>query len=240
MTATHERDALGLARGLLRRVRHGEPTHEFEAALRDLPRADLAAALADADARLAFWINVYNAHVQLLLAASPEQFRNRRAFFSAPVVAVAGADLSLDDVEHGLLRRSHPKWGLGYVPNPFAGGFERRFRVAERDPRVHFALNCGAASCPPVAAYRAGDLDDQLDAATAAYLEREVAYDAADGVVRVPRLLLWYRGDFGGRQGILELLWRHDLIPRDATPRLTYGTYDWSLSPGQYADDRWE
>jgi hypothetical protein len=170
-----------------------------------------------------------------VLDASPEAFDARNAFFTAPLVAVAGQRLSLDDVEHGLLRGSRPKWGGGYVRNPFPGAFERAFRVRERDHRVHFALNCGAAACPPIAAYEADRIDAQLDLATGSYLGSEVEYDPGAGVVRVPRLLLWFRGDFGGRDGILGLLRDHDCIPAGASPRIRYREYDWSLRTGTFA-----
>jgi hypothetical protein len=227
-------DPLALADGLLRAVRYDEPTTAHERALRDLDPDTLARALDTDDRRLAFWLNVYNASVQLLLDAAPEQYEDRRRFFAAPVVAVAGHDLSLDDVEHGLLRRSRHSLGLGYLPRR-ADAFERAHRVDVRDPRVHFALNCGAESCPPILAYDHERLDDQLDLATAGYLEREADYDADAGVVRVPRLLLWYRGDFGGRAGILSMLREHGVVPADASPRLRYHAYDWSLARGRFA-----
>ena len=62
----------------------------------------------------------------------------------------------------------------------------------------------------------------------AALLLRE-SLSAEGTVLKVPRLLRWYRGDFGGRAGILALLRRHGLIGPDETPRLRYGHYDWTL-----------
>lgn len=62
---TSDADPLALAVDLLRAVRYGESTRRYERALRDLPSAALQDALATDDCRLAFWLNVYNAHVQL-------------------------------------------------------------------------------------------------------------------------------------------------------------------------------
>jgi hypothetical protein len=179
------------------------------------------------DERLAFWLNVYNAATGAALLADPERFEDRRRFFGEPVVTVAGTDLSLDRIEHGVLRDSQWKYGLGYVPNPFPSAFVRRHRVADPDARVHFALNCGAASCPAVAAYDATDVDDQLDRAAGSYLRSETVVEG--GTARVPRLLLWYRGDFGGRSGIRALLREYDVIDPDAVSRIRYREYDWSL-----------
>ncbi|MFD1511849.1 DUF547 domain-containing protein [Halomarina rubra] len=235
LAATVDNDPLALAADFLRAVRYGDPTTAHERTLRDLDPDVLAATLDTDERRLAFWLNVYNASVQVLLDAAPEQFADRRRFFSAPVVAVAGHDLSLDDIEHGILRRSRHSLGLGYLPRR-ADAFERTHRVDERDPRIHFALNCGAESCPPILAYDHETVDERLDTVTAGYLDTEVESDAEGDVVRVPRLLLWYRGDFGGRSGILDLLREYDAVPADASPRLRYRSYDWSLALDRFAD----
>ena len=180
------------------------------------------------DERLAFWLNVYNAATGAALLADPDRFENRRRFFGESIVTVAGTDLSLDQIEHGILRGSQWKYGLGYVPNPFPSAFVRRHRVADPDARVHFALNCGAASCPAVAAYDAADVDAQLDRAASSYLRSETVVE--DGTARIPRLLLWYRGDFGGRSGIHTLLREYDAIDPDSISRIRYREYDWSLA----------
>ncbi|TKX55507.1 DUF547 domain-containing protein [Halorubrum sp. SP3] len=180
------------------------------------------------DERIAFWLNVYNAATGAALLADPDRFEELRRLFGEPIVTVAGTELSLDQIEHGILRGSQWKYGLGYVPNPFPSAFVRRHRVADPDARVHFALNCGAASCPAVAAYDATDVDDQLDRAAGSYLRSETVVE--EGTARVPRLLLWYRGDFGGRSGIRALLREHDAIDPDAVSRIRYREYDWSLA----------
>ncbi len=230
-------DPLDLAAAYLTRVRRDRPTSAVAAALRDLDPDDLADALADDASRLAFWLNVYNAATQDVLAAAPEQYEARNRFFEAPVVAVAGHDLSLNDIEHGILRRSQFPWGFGYLRDPFPGEFERAHRVDRLDPRVHFALNCGAESCPPVLAYEAGEVDAQLDLAAGGYLDSTVEYDADADVVRVPRVMLWYRGDFGGRSGVLATLRLYDCLPIDAAPRVRYHGWDWSLSLGDFRGD---
>jgi hypothetical protein len=230
------RDPVALSRAFLRRVRADDSTHAVESRLRDLDREALVAGLPDDDARLAFWVNVYNAAAQSLLAAAPETFRDKSTLFGADIVAVAGRRLSLDDVEHGLLRGARPKWALGYLRNPFPSAFVDRYGISERDPRIHFALNCGAAACPPIAAYSRGGIDQELDLATESYLEQEAAYDPDAGVVYAPRLLLWYVGDFGGPRGAKRFLREYDVIPDGVDPTLRFREYDWSLAVGEFAD----
>ena len=206
---------------------------EEDVTVTDVDRSD--------DARLAFWLNVYNASVQDHLARDRSLFEKRgfpptRPIFRRDLVTVAGEAMRLDDVEHGILRRSQSGVGLGYVPRIRTSAFERRHRVDAIDPRIHFALNCGAASCPLVLAYHADDVDTELDAATRGYLETEVSYDPDADVARVPKLFSWYRGDFGGKSGIRAFLREHDAIPADSNPKLAWSEYDWSLKLGAYAD----
>jgi len=226
-------DPVALSYRLLRAVRTGEDAEGLEAALADLDEGRLAEATATDGATNAFWINVYNAVTQLALQRNPEQY-DRRTFFGRDIVHVAGRQLSLDDVEHGILRRGYLKYGLGYVRTPFQRRFKRRMHVSERDWRIHFALNCGATSCPPIAAYSRDGIDEGLEIATESYLSREVSYDATTDEATVPRLLLWFRGDFGGKSGIYEVLREYDCVPDDTTPSLSYAEYDWQLQLEQY------
>jgi hypothetical protein len=229
------------AEAFLRAVRYDEPTEEFERQLAAIDPDTLAARLDSDDARLTFWVNVYNAIIQRALAANPDRYENKREFFDTKLVTVAGRELSPDDIEHEILRRSYHPYSLGYVRNPFSDEFFVQQSVSERDPRIHFALNCGAESCPPIAAYSQAQIDEQLDWATEGYLDNTVSYDPDGGLlgrgrVVVPRVMLWYRGDFGGKAGILDFLRQYDQIPADARPRLSHHDWDWSLRRGKFAD----
>ena len=241
--ATVPADPVGLSVGYVRATKAGDgDPGEYRRALAELDSRVLADALDGDDARVAFWLNVYNASVQDYLAREPQLFEERglvprRPIFRRDLLTIAGESLSVDDVEHGILRRSRSGVGLGYVPRLRRSRFERRHRVDAVDPRVHFALNCGAASCPPVLAYTAADVDDQLDAATRSYLDTEVRYDAATGTATVPKLFSWYRGDFGGKSGIERFLREHDAVPADAAVSLAWADYDWTLKLGAYAEE---
>jgi hypothetical protein len=233
-------DPVGLSMDLLLAVRTDETTRTIEDALARLGPDTLVSALPTDAHRLAFWLNVYNAYAQLLLERHPGEYeRGRRRFFGHEAIPVAGEWLSLDTIEHGILRRSQSNLGLGYLPRLFPSAFERRHRVDERDWRIHFALNCGAKSCPPIRTYEPSEIDAQLDLATESYFQQEVAYDPDAGVVRVPRLMLWYRGDFGGGSGILETLREYGSLPDGANPTVRYRKYDWSKDRGAFVDTNW-
>ena len=227
---------VAVSRRFLRAVRASEADDaERESACDALAALDPdALAALDSDERLATWLNVYNAATGDALLADPDRFDDRGRFFSEPVVTVADEALSLDDIEHGILRGSQWKYGLGYVPNPFPSDFVRRHKLAEPDWRIHFALNCGAASCPAVAAYDAETVDADLDVAAEEYLRSETVVE--DGTAYVPRLMLWYRGDFGGRRGIRDILREYGPVDPDAVSRIRYREYDWSLALDAFRD----
>lgn len=193
----------------------------------------------DRKAALSFWCNLYNAGTQLLLDRRPELYDSPLRFFRffrATAVTVGGADLSLDTIENGILRASRSKYTLGYTRQLWPGSVARRHRLDEPDPRIHFALNCGAESCPAIRFYEPDAVDEQLDTATELYLDNAVDYDPEAGVARVPRVCLWFRADFGGGDGIRALLREYDAIPDDAAPTIRYHSWDWSKRRGKFAE----
>ena len=143
--------------------------------------ADLAAVDPDElsrDEALAFWLNLYNAgaldlaartavHGQDSVLRVPGGFR--RAW-----VKIAGEDLSLDDIEHGKVRRF-------------------------KDPRIHAALVCGSASCPTLRyePYLGSEVDNQLDDQMRAFLAGGGArYDERSERLDLSRIFKWYGADF--------------------------------------------
>jgi hypothetical protein len=197
--------------------------------LDDLSLDALPALLPDDASRKACWINLYNAWTLLLLRRHPEMYSRRTAFFARKAIRLAGHVFSLNDIEHGILRRGAIWWALGYLRHPFPSRLHSTLAVESVDPRIHFALNCGAASCPPIRAYTSEAIDAQLDTAARHYLQQHCQYDPDRRRIALPRLLLWFRGDFGGRTGILHMLRQYGIIGASDTPRFSYRPYDWTL-----------
>ena len=225
------------ARRLLEALRAGESPDPYLSTLAGYDHERLRAVRTERTAGLAFWLNLYNAGTQLLLERRSELYDSRLRFFrffGAEALVVAGRGLSLDAIEQGILRGGRSKYGLGYAPR-LPRRFERRYRLA-CDPRIHFACNCGAASCPAIRSYERDRIDEQLDAASETYLDGTVEYDAEGGVARIPRVFLWYRGDFGGRRGIGAFLREYGAIPADANPRFRYQSWDWSKAGGKFLE----
>ena len=228
-----------LAQGLLVACKRGEATEGYRAALATLDNSALRPLREDRRTALAFWLNCYNAGTQVLLRDRPGLYESQLRFirfFWAPALTVGGTSLSLDRIENGLLRGGRSKYGLGYLPKLLVSTFESRYRLADCDPRIHFALNCGAESCPAIRAYEPDQIDQQLDLATRSYLASTVAYNPDTKVVRVPRVCLWFRGDFGGASGIRTFLREYGSIPEDATPKIRYLSWDWTKATEDFAE----
>ena len=181
---------------LLGRVVHGAEV-DYRAILGDrstldrivLEFADVPAAAEKrwvARDRMAFWINAYNL---LTLRAIVDHYPIRGSWFSrAPRNSIrqidgvwtalkwraAGRDVTLDEIEHGILR---PEFG---------------------DARVHMAVNCASKSCPPLRAepYAGADLDQQLDDAARRYLASPAGARVAGQQLHVSKIFDWYGDDF--------------------------------------------
>ena len=185
-------------------------------------------------------VNLYNAlvlHGTALLGPPEDTPAARGAFFSGATGAtyeVCGAELSLDDLEHALLRRG----GAPGDARAFAAGDPRRATFAATlarpfDPRIHFALNCGARSCPPVKLFREATLDGDLAAAARAFVASETSVSGA--TVTTSKLLLWYGADFADDDaGVVARLAAYvagsplgDALAALDAPELAFLDYDW-------------
>lgn len=222
-----------ISQQLLLAAKTNEATDSFEKLLRAADHTELKLLVSDNEKK-AFWLNIYNAYTQLLLQRNPDAYKNRSQFFNAEAINISGRMLSLDDIEHGLLRRSKVKWALGYLNKWFPEKFEKENRVSRVDYRIHFALNCGAKSCPPIAFYDPGNLDQQLDLATRSYLHGEAEYNDTTNTVKLPATMSWFRGDFGGKKKVLGLLKKLKIIPADKHPAIVYKKYDWNIFLDNY------
>jgi len=189
--------------------------------------------LGDRPHQIAFWINLYNAlilHGVLHYKVSGSMLRDI-GFFRRVAYNVGGMRFSADDIEHGVLRgnRRHP-----YLPfTQFAKGDPREMMsIEDPDPRMHFALVCGARSCPPISAYDGEQLDAQLDLAAAAFINGIGAqFDPEAKILFLSRIFKWYAGDFGGREGALRLVDQYlDTSVAIAGARIRYLPYDWSVN----------
>lgn len=226
--------AILLSQELLNAVRTNTSTQPLVEKLALIPNDSLQFLLLNDQEKKAFWINIYNAFILIHLKEKPESYQHRNTFYSTRNITIAHELLSFGDIEHGILRKSQVKWGLGHMNKLFPRKIEKTWRVDTVDFRIHFALNCGASSCPPIAFYDDLKIQMQLNAATASYLNAETKYDSATNIASVPQLLSWFRGDFGSKQKINNLLSGLHLISENATPQLKYAPYNWELKLNKF------
>lgn len=225
-----------LSENLLANLKGNKSVTELQEKLANADEKELEATLALDEQRKAFWINVYNAYVIAILKKDKKAFEDRGAFFTKKQIKIAGHQLSFDDIENGMIRKSQYKFGLGYVSKIFPPSFERHLRVNQRDYRIHFAINCGAKSCPPVRIYHAENVNNELQNATKTYLTSFTKYNEKDKSVKTSILMNWFRGDFGGKSGTRKILKELGLIPQDSKPAINYGSYDWTLDINNFAE----
>ena len=209
-----------------------------DAALSPPPQVDILS-LSRNDQR-AFWINVYNVLVIHATAVKgwPSSPLQRKSFFSETSYHVSGHDISLDGIEHGVLRGNSPPPAL-LLPagRSFTNTDPRRFWALPLDPRIHFALNCGARSCPPIRVYSGENIEEELTAVAEAFLEGELKVKEGQGkegvTVVTSKLLQWYSGDFGATD-VEKLQWLLPYLAPKVREQLKgkvsfeYRDYDWT------------
>ncbi len=183
--------------------------------------------------KIAFWINIYNSFIQISLTKNPDLYKNRSAFFGEKRVKIAGQIMSFDEIEHGILRKSRMKISLGYLKKFSVANWEQKLRVNDIDWRIHFALNCGAKSCPPVAIYTPENLDNELDFMAKAYLKEQTSYESETKTATSVVLISWFRGDFGGINGAKKILFNYKITP-EIPEKILFKEYDWTLLLGNF------
>ncbi|MEO7767298.1 MAG: DUF547 domain-containing protein [Ferruginibacter sp.] len=214
---------IALSGQLLLNVKMGKPTDDLEKSLAALSLNKLNSELNTDDAKKTFWINIYNAFFQVLASRNK---KTRPRIFKEKLIAIVGKKFSLDEIEHGILRKYRWKYSLGYFANPFTSKLIKQLSVSKIDFRIHFVLNCGAASCPPIASYKLDTLNQQLDMATLSFLTSETIMDADRKNATVTRLMQWFKADFGGTAGIKKIIGKYLNIDV-GDYKISYSKYDW-------------
>lgn len=223
-----------LSQSFLKAAKMNESLSEFVNLYAALPFHQLKKSLENDEEKKCFWINTYNAFTLFLLSKNNGSYGDRSTFFKRKDFTIASILFSLDDIEHGILRRSKHKYSLGYFGKLFVPSWERKLRVEKLDYRIHFALNCGAVSCPPIKFYTIAKIETELDLATSSFLIAEVHYDKEKNAIAIPALFKWYAADFAGKEGVLNILKKYKVLDDSIQPAIEYKPYNWQVSENPF------
>jgi len=219
-----------LSEALLFAIKTGKPFDQLTKSLSLVQLNDLESQLSDDNLKKSFWINIYNSFFQIL---RKHRKLEKTTVYKKKAVLIAGEQFSLDDIEHGILRRYRYKYSLGYLPKVFVPKLIKRLAVSKLDHRIHFALNCGAKSCPPIAFYKKENINQQLSMAESSFLDSETFVDHKKKEIHTSKLLKWYLGDFGGKKGIRKLIDRV-LNEKVKGYRICFSSYSWEEQLDNY------
>ena len=159
--------------------------------------------------KLAFWINAYNAFtLKLILKNYPVKsimdLHDGKAW-DVKWIKIGDQNLTLNDIEHKIIR---PQFN---------------------DPRIHFAVNCAAKSCPPLlnAAYTDKELDNQLESQTSKFINNTKYNTIGKNTIEVSQIFNWYASDFGD---IATYVKRYAKTNVKSNAEVKYIDYDWALN----------
>lgn len=158
--------------------------------------------------KLAYWINAYNAYtLKLILKNYPlssiTDIDNGNPW-DTKWINLGGKNLSLNNIENDIIRPTF------------------------NEPRIHFAVNCAAKSCPPLmnSAFVASKLDSQLESQTQKFLNNSNYNMITSSKVSVSKIFEWYKGDFGDLSTFINRYTKEDT----KNAKIAFNEYNWALN----------
>lgn len=159
--------------------------------------------------KLAYYINAYNAYtIQLILNNYPltsiMKINNGKAW-DLQVVNLGGKVISLNHLENKIIR---PQFN---------------------EPRIHFAVNCAAVSCPKLmnGAFLPNQLNSQLQRQTKAFINNTKENQVSPTEVKLSQIFEWYAADFGDIKTFVN---KYASTKANADATVSYNTYKWELN----------
>lgn len=159
--------------------------------------------------KLAYWINAYNAFTVKLIVDNYPVSSITKLHGGKPWdvkwIKIGGKNYSLNNIENDIIR---PRF---------------------KEPRIHFAVNCAAQSCPPLLnrAWTANNLNSYFDKQTKAFINNSKYNNINASSVEVSKIFEWYGEDFGN---LITFLNKYTSTKIDAGAKVSYKEYDWTLN----------
>lgn len=160
--------------------------------------------------KLAYWINVYNAFtVKLIVDNYPlKSITNLDKPWDTPFIKMGSKTYSLNNIEHEIIRKQF------------------------NEPRIHFAVNCAALSCPILLneAYTESKLNSQLDKQSRAYINNSQENAISANKVEISAIFDWYKEDFIKNGSLIDFLNKYSKTKIQSNASVTYKNYNWNLN----------
>ncbi len=200
------------------------------------------------DELLAVFVNLYNTLCLhgYVVHGPPSNFLRRWVFFRSLSYRVAGLDMTLDDIEHGILRGNKRPPMIMLMQQLRPSDPKCQYVLSSRDGRIHFVISAGTRSDPPVRILNGENLQEELHEATVEFLGCSVKVDMERNVVTLPRIFLWYPDDFPTPETAL-LKWVSKYLPvqrsdqlrdmvskPDSKPTVVYESFDWNSAEARF------
>lgn len=161
---------------------------------------------------MAYWINLYNAFtIKTVLDEYPVKSImeiDGGKVWDKRTIRIGEKSYTLNDIEKKQLLK--------------------RFR----DGRVHFAVNCAAASCPPLLnkAWTEDNLQRYLSKQAKAFINNATHNYLSAGSVQLSQIFNWYADDFGGKDNVLSYIQKYASREIKNSAKVSFKTYNWSLN----------
>lgn len=160
------------------------------------------------NAALAYWINAYNAFtIKLILDNYPlsgiTNLHNGKPW-DIKWIVLEGKSYSLNNIENDFIRAQY------------------------NDPRIHFAVNCAAVSCPPLSntAFTEANINSLLTLRTTSFINSS-ANELSASKVKLSKIFEWYRADFGNTISFIN---KYSKTKINDNAVIEYREYDWNLN----------
>lgn len=174
------------------------------------------------------------------------------SYFTAIKFDVGGHLFSFHDLESGILRGNRP---APYTPYAPIGTNDARQSLAltedQVDCRIHFGLNCGAKSCPPVKNFTPEGIEEELRIVALAFCEDDanVRVDRQRRTLTLSQIINWYRVDFASSSGslpytIVKFLRGkkkadlEEMIADGQRIKIKFAAYDWTTNASEFTPFR--
>jgi len=176
------------------------------------------------------------------------------SYFTAIKFCVGGHLFSFHDLESGILRSNRPAPYSPFVQIGPSGKDPRQSLVVpdeKVDCRIHFGLNCGAKSCPPVKSFTAEGIEEELRIVAMAFFEDDdnAQVDVKSRTISLSQIISWYRIDFASSNNLLPRtivqFLRGDkkdqlqaMIDDGKSIKIKFKTYDWTTNASDFVPYR--